>query len=502
MEIDVHDHAALPLPERVKLLTAMIQEYYLLDSIPWVIGYSGGKDSTAVLQLVWYALKKLPSDQRMKPVHVITTDTMVENPVVSTWVETSHQRMQKAAADQGLPIIPHMLRPETSQSFWVNLIGRGYPAPRPMFRWCTERLKIMPSNQFIRETVRSSGEAMLVLGTRKAESSRRSANMEKHEQGRLRDRISPNAKLPNSTLFSPIEDWTSDDVWQFVMQVPNPWGQSNNDLVSMYRGATDDNECPLVVDKSTPSCGSSRFGCWVCTLVDRDKSMEAMIMNDHEKEWMTPLLDLRNELGEPDKDRRDFRRMHGRVQLYETKDEDGQPVVKPIPGPYVKQWREYWLRRVLEAQQAARQEAPEDLKGLKLIRLEELVEIRRIWREEKHEFDDSLPGIYEDVMGEGFPVEVDDNNPLGPEEWAVLSEVCGDDDLLRDLASKLLGTERQYQGMTRRVGIHKALDRILEARAFNTKEEAIGQAHEKKAILESPNLKHLREQLANTEKRP
>ena len=84
----------------------------------------------------------------------------------------------------------------------------------------------------------------------------------------------------------------------------------------MYRGATVDNECPLMVEKDLPSCGKSRFGCWVCTMVEKDKSMEAMIANDDEKAWMAPLLEFRNEFGdeESDRDRRSFRKMGGFLQ--------------------------------------------------------------------------------------------------------------------------------------------------------------------------------------------
>ena len=66
-----------------------IRKLYLCDDIPWVIGYSGGKDSTATLQLVWLALSELPKDQLKKQVHIINTDTMVESPVISKWVQTS-----------------------------------------------------------------------------------------------------------------------------------------------------------------------------------------------------------------------------------------------------------------------------------------------------------------------------------------------------------------------------------------------------------------------------
>ena len=161
----------------VKAICDEIRELYLWDEIPWVVGYSGGKDSSAVLQLVWLAVRELPVEQRRKPIHVVSTDTLVEQPVVAAWVDASHVKMRQAAAEQGVPITPHRLTPDVKDSFWVNLIGKGYPAPRTTFRWCTSRMKINPSNKFIRDVVRQSGEAILVLGTRKAESQHRARNM-------------------------------------------------------------------------------------------------------------------------------------------------------------------------------------------------------------------------------------------------------------------------------------------------------------------------------------
>jgi DNA sulfur modification protein DndC len=141
----------------VKDLLDEMAALYRADDIPWVVGYSGGKDSTAVLQLVWTMLRQLDASARHKPVHVISTDTLVENPVVARWVTTSLETMEQSARDQSLPVEPHRLTPEVSNTFWVNLIGRGYPAPRPKFRWCTERMKIKPSNAFIRRVVRENG---------------------------------------------------------------------------------------------------------------------------------------------------------------------------------------------------------------------------------------------------------------------------------------------------------------------------------------------------------
>lgn len=482
------------LVENIQSLTQEIQELYCLDEIPWCLGYSGGKDSSATLQLVWNAIAGLEAKKRTKTIHVITTDTLVENPVVSAWVRKSLERMKQAAIEQGMPIEPHLLHPTIKDTFWVSIIGKGYPAPRHGFRWCTERLKISPSNRFVRDVIRVKGEVILVLGTRKAESLRRATSMEKHQVGSLRDRLSldsssPNSllyhspSLPNSLIYSPIEDWRTDEVWLYLMQWQNPWGHSNKDLFTMYRGATADNECPLVVDTSTPSCGDSRFGCWVCTMVSKDKSMEAMIQNDEDKEWMQPLLDIRNELDiENDRNKRDFRRIWGEVQLFE-RNLDGDISVEPIPGPYTKSWREHWLRQVLEAQTKIRRTAPENMRDITLITLEEMSEIRRIWLEEKHEFDDSLPRIYQEVTGEPF---IDtrpgaDYSLLGSDEWAVLEEICEDDAMHLELMAKLLDTERQYRKMARRVGIYDTLEKCF-ATSSRSQAEAIKNAHFKRDL--------------------
>jgi DNA sulfur modification protein DndC len=440
----------------VQILHQEIQELYTADDVPWIIGYSGGKDSSATLQLVWTAVAELPPDQRRKNVYVISTDTLVENPIVSAWVIKSHDAMKRVAEKQKLPFCPRRLTPKLRDSFWANLIGRGYAAPRHKFRWCTYRLKIQPSNTFINGVVSASGEAILVLGTRKAESSARAANMARHEKGRVLDRLSPNSSLPGSLVYTPIENWSNDDVWFYLMQVKNPWGHTNRDLLGMYAGATADGDCPLVVDDSTPSCGNSRFGCWVCTLVEADRSMTAMIQNDPEKEWMMPLLEFRNlidfrndDKGEvsvnADRHLRDFRRMSGSVQLMARNRE--------IPGPYLQNVREDWLSRLLRAQKYIRRNAPPEIQEILLISREELEEIRRIWVVDKHELEDSLPKIYRDATGEEYPgCPLDDNLMLGELEMHELEEICAGDRLHYELTRELLSLTHQQRTRARRAG--------------------------------------------------
>lgn len=473
----------LGLPRTIALLTEEIRELYRADDVPWIIGYSGGKDSTATLQLVWLALSELPQEQRTKTVHVISTDTLVENPVVAAWVQKSLEVMgQKAQASQ-IPIRPHRLTPRVEDSFWVNLIGKGYPAPRHKFRWCTERLKIKPSNSFINSVVKASGEAILVLGTRKAESITRARNMTKHESGRVRDRLSPNSSMPGSLVYTPIEDWSNDDVWMFLMQVPNAWGYSNKDLLGMYAGASADGECPLVVDSSTPSCGDSRFGCWVCTLVEKDKSMTAMIQNDEEKEWMMPLLELRNALdfrnsgpGEEentDRHLRDFRRMSGAVQMFHD---------RPIPGPYTQASREQWLRKLLEAQTWIRHHGPADVRKIELITLDELQEIRRIWVVDKHEMEDCLPRIYAEATNAPYPGRrLDDNLVLGAEEMDALRIACGDDQMHYELTRELLSVERQQRAHARRSGLFEQLEKSMGRHFYDDKDDAVATARRRTA---------------------
>jgi DNA sulfur modification protein DndC len=444
-----------------------LQALYRADGIPWVVGYSGGKDSTATLQVVWTAVAGLPENERTKPVYVITNDTLVENPAVSAWVHRSHEAMRSAAAAQRVPVSTHILSPETSETFWVNLIGRGYPAPNRRFRWCTERMKINPTSRFIRSVVRENGEAILMLGARRAESAARAARIARYEKQSVRDNLSPHNDLPSALVFKPIVDWSDDDVWLYLMQVANPWGFDNKQLLTMYRTASADAECPVVVDTSTPSCGSSRFGCWTCTVVEKDKSMSAMIQNDIEKEWMQPLLDIRDQIADATEGRklRDFRRLNGRVSLFNG---------EHVPGPYTQVGRAHWLRIVLEAQTWVRAHGPDDVRQIDLITYKELEEIRRIWVTEKHEHEDLLPQIFEEATGTPYPGQTpfDDQFPFGKTDLAELRDLSRSD-LQYELLRELIGVEHRHRVAARRSGLWDDIEAAFNRSGYDNADEAI-----------------------------
>lgn len=454
----------------VEALTERVQDLYRADAIPWVVGYSGGKDSTATLQLVWSALGAMPPHERTKAVHVITNDTLVENPAVSAWVQRSHAAISNAAAEQDLPISTHLLTPEISERFWVNLIGRGYPAPNRRFRWCTERMKINPTVRFIRSVVQKSGEAIIVLGARRAESAARAARIDHYDRKSVRDNLNPHNDLPSALVYKPIVDWSDDDVWLYLMQIPNPWGFDNKQLLTMYRTASPDAECPVVVDTSTPSCGNSRFGCWTCTVVEKDKSMAAMIQNDTEKEWMQPLLAVRDRIADAEQGRklRDFRRAHGRVSLY-----DG----RHVPGPYTQTGRAKWLRLVLEAQTWVRNNGPDNVRDIELITVEELHEIRRIWVSDKHEHEDLLPVIYEEATGEPFsgPARFDEQFPFQASDLEELSVMCKSG-LQYELLRELMSVQHSHRMMVRRNRHWEDIGAAFDRSGFESSQEAINLA--------------------------
>ena len=460
--------------ELIEGMISTVQNLYLADDIPWVIGYSGGKDSTATLQLVWLSLKELPKEKLQKAVHVINTDTLVESPVIAKWVEKSLKIMDESARRNNLPFISHRLTPKMDNTFWVNFIGRGYPFPRKKFRWCTDRLKIQPVNNFVKNKIAEHGEIILVLGTRKAESANRAKTMAYYEKKRVRELLSPNPTMVNELVFSPLEDWNDDDVWVFLMQYPNPWGYSNKELLSLYKGATADGECPLMVEKNLPSCGKSRFGCWVCTMVEKDKSMEAMIANDDEKAWMTSLLEFRNEFGdeEHDRERRSFRKMGGFLQ---------GSYGRLNHGPYTKEYRERWLRRLLEIQVDINENGPEEFADLELITLPELQNIRRIWVLGKHEFDDSLPRIYKEVIGKVFedPEWIGAEN-FCKEEWDILKNTCRDvcekegigGELTFEMLYSLIDTENRANNVNERKGILDSLEKCIKHTFYENEQDA------------------------------
>lgn len=411
-----------------------IQTVYLNDARPWVLGFSGGKDSTCMVQLVWQALSKLPAEKLEKKIYVISSDTLVESPQIIDRITTSLDKIEKESKKISLPISTNLLRPPITDTFWVRILGLGYPAPTSMFRWCTDMLKITNADRFIKEKVSEYGEVIVLLGTRKSESTTRQQTMNLLEIEN--SVLSHHKKFAQTYVYTPLVDFETDDVWNYLLQNKNPWGDNNRDLLALYQDANA-SECPLVVDTSTPSCGNGRFGCWTCTVVDKQKSLDSMIENGHE--WMEPLAELRHELKMTQESEmwpkiRQITRRSGKVDLKN----DGSDYT---PGPYTLEFRKQYLRKLLQGQVIIQNHDPD----MVLISEDEIHEIQKIWRIEQGDWQNTAYSIYYDVIGIQLNQIINDAGTFGSDEQKLLEAVCTKHQIPYKLVSNLLNSELELQ---------------------------------------------------------
>ncbi|MDO4687457.1 MAG: DNA phosphorothioation system sulfurtransferase DndC [Shewanella sp.] len=461
--------AGRPLAEHV----AEVQRIYCADKRPWVIGYSGGKDSSAVLTLVYLALLGLPPEMRHKDVFVVSSDTLVETPVVVDLIIRTMEQIEKGAKRDALPITAHPVVPKTHETFWVNLLGKGYPAPTRSFRWCTERMKINPVSDFIKDKVSQFEEVIVVLGSRSSESASRAQVIAKHKIDGTR--LARHTTLANAFIYTPIDTWDVEDVWKLlrgafkyapddVEEWESPWGSSNRALWTLYMDSSGQGECPLVIDDSTPSCGNSRFGCWTCTVVTKDRAMESLIQNG--EDWMLPLLKFRNQLAlttEPaQKDTyRNYKRRTGKVSYQYAKEGEAlSDERKHVPGPYWLKYRKEWLKELLEMERDL------NLRGhtITLITKPELHAIRQEWLTDPNEPDwnDSLPAIYREVYGEDLDWLIDDQSRFNASDAELLAKLSQGYDVEPEMVMKLIELEVSLEGLSRRQGVFAKIGTILK----------------------------------------
>lgn len=435
--------------KRIEYIIDEIKDQYMYADDthrPWIIGFSGGKDSTVLLTLVWLALKRIKDNvlapfQLRRPVYVVCNDTLVENPIISSYVDEVLSRIEKKAREEDMPIFIRKTIPKLEDSFWVNVIGKGYPVPNTAFRWCTDKMKIKPTARFITEQVDECGEAIILIGTRKAESAMRARSIKKHEvHGQ---RLTHHTLLHNTYVYAPIKELMLEEVWYIVNAIPCPWGFDNSVLFNIYMDASaDDYECPTVVtDKSHGSCGQSRFGCWVCTVVKDDKSMRSLIKNG--REWMKPLYDFRMELDSERnilENRMPFRR-------------DGRRAVNDM-GPYIFKYRARILKRLLEVQHELQQVDPK----IRLISDQELIAIQVNWYRDFN-FGYQVSEIYNSIYKESFIMEESVKNKL---EADLMREVCVNNPEEGELIEQLLLLQKSKSLMQRRRGLKNEIESRLK----------------------------------------
>lgn len=491
--IEQEEFSGLPLKDYV----ANVQRVYLQDTRPWVIGYSGGKDSSAVMVLVYLALLGLKPEERHKHVFVVASDTLVETPIVVNHVNRSLEAIQRGAARDKLPITSHKVVPKTNETFWSNLLGKGYPAPTRNFRWCTERMKIDPVSTFITDKVNQYDEVIVVLGSRSQESASRAQVIAKHKIDG--SDLAKHTTLSNAFIYTPIDMWAVDDVWKILrfchleqqdtpygmknkwfdkyeLEWETPWGGKNLVLWNLYKDSSGQGECPLVIDETTPSCGNSRFGCWTCTVVTKDRAMESLVQNG--ETWMLPLLKYRNILSRSTspklkKKYRNHIRRDGRL-AFKTLREDGEKILTDdyTTGPYKLKYRKIALKLLLNIQK----QLADSGRDVELITVPELHAVRHEWLNDPNEpdWDDDLPIIFNEVFGYDLDWSVDDTNQFSREDAALITEIAPKYGVSPQLVKKLIDLEISMSGLSRRTGIYKKIGRLIQ-QDWESAEEIIKQ---------------------------
>lgn len=419
---------------------------YLHDQRPWMIGFSGGKDSTLLVSLAMEMIQELPSSCPKKKVCIVSSDTGVENPIVRDYMH----KMSKQINEKGrkLNIEAHIIYPPVDKSFWSCLIGLGYPSPEPPgFRWCTDKLKIKPINDFTLKTIQENGEVVMLLGVRKAESQYRARGIEKREVvGKL---LVKHTDIENAYVYNPLTEIPNELVWTYLLKDngKTPWNSDNHYLFQLYQGeALGEEESSLgQIDKNKVAVtGNSRFGCWVCTMVAEDKSLKNFIEKGHTE--LVPLREFRNWLVSirNNPEYRDTKRRNGSVYIKS----DGELGF----GSFNLFGRQVILKKLLQLEEETH---------LNIISEEELKYIDLCWEKDGDLSRRKLVDTYFEIKGKRLPWDEYRTPLFDTDSISMLKEKCEEFDVSFELIARLAIAINQNKFKTRSNKTSKIFDQIL-----------------------------------------
>lgn len=237
----------IDIPQHIEAIRSRLAEVN-------IVSYSGGKDSSVVLQLVLAAVAG--TDKRL---HIVTADTRMEIPYYQQYVDRVRARIQAYIDNSAINAELVTVSPEPKYSFWASVLGKGYPAAHMGFRWCTGKIKIEPITRFTGEATKGKS-SMVFVGVRAAESALRARIYTQHDY--------------KPGHYAPILHWQAADVWEFLLTEPCPWGD-HSELVEVYRYSSD--EC-VYGEKQGVCVGNARYGCWACPL-QKSTQLDLIAMN-------------------------------------------------------------------------------------------------------------------------------------------------------------------------------------------------------------------------------
>lgn len=306
----------------------------------WIVNFSGGKDSTTTLIVALEMALNCP--EQIERIDIVYADTGVEIPAIRQYALGFLQYLQGFDKVASLPLHYHVVHPSVEESYWVCLLGKGYPPPHQRFRWCTRRLKIEPVKKALKVFVKPD-RSVILTGVRFGESHNRDTRLYAlcKRGGECGQGIwfDYSAKMQMGYL-APIVNWGECDVWDFLNFLARDLGYPTGDLEeNVYNGR------------------GTRFGCWMCTVVRQDKAMEKIISLS---QWshLRPMYEFRHRvqaLTNPS---------HSRVMR-----KDGKP------GRLRLSIRQQLLRELLELQGKM---------GMSLISPDEIGTIEKFWQSEMY----------------------------------------------------------------------------------------------------------------------
>jgi len=431
------------LETKIRSVIDRLKKEFLADTRPWVVTFSGGKDSTTVLQLVTEMLLELRKEKKeLKKVYIVSSDTGVEMPIIEDYTGNKLNTIAEYIKKENLNMEVNLLKPKVTDSFWALLLGKGYPSPNQTFRWCTDRLKIKPATNFLKSLTIKNESILMLLGVRSDESQARAQSIEKRDENHRG--FSKHSEIPNAFVYSPVKDWTNADVWTYLAKNPAPWGE-HTDMTKLYDKGSGEADCNIALNPEAASCGKTRFGCWVCTVVSKDKSMENMMRNKGD-EWMEPLHHFRNKL----ESYRDSKGL-GLIKR-QSRRRNGQKSI----GPFLLSTRKELLKELLETEKSLIELGKMGTK--KLISDEEIVQIQKEWLHDGDFFETAIKMAH-DV---GRLIDYESVKSFNDEDRKFIELVCVDNNIPVKLIEDLMQKEHSYRHQIKRTKIFTDMEKLVE----------------------------------------
>ena len=350
------DGARMGIREAIDLTAASLQAHGSAYD-HWAVAYSGGKDSTAVLTVVWHLIRtgRVQAPARLT---VSYADTRMELPPLAAAARTILDMLRAEGVDV------HVVLPPLDDRFFVYMFGRGVPPPTNRFRWCTGQIKVEPMEAEVRRLA-GSGKILMLTGVRQGEGAARDARIalscskdgNECGQGWYHQSLSPD----HCDTLAPILHWRVCFVWDWLSGFVEPHGFPTRMVADAYGMGPEGGR----VEKN------ARTGCNGCPLATKDSALENLLRLERYR-YLEPLKELRplyRWLREPAQRLRKPGRETNKGGIVRFTDR---------MGPLTMAARREGMRRVLDIQRRVNEARPEGSPGIDTLDAEEVARIEQL----------------------------------------------------------------------------------------------------------------------------